>query len=155
MVRALSVIPFCEPLQGTIKVACTAPVPRIALSALRRITGLVPEPYLVTDRLWRELLESYGADTISHATETTDVAEAAAMIARAAVEGRGARLAEIHWEAYTRVVLADTGTHDVVLVPFQLDARMDARTSLDRIGRDEDLASSRKVGPALETSRGR
>jgi len=116
VVRALSLIPFCEPLQGTIKVACTSPVPRIALSALRRITGLAPEPYLVTDRLWRELLESYGADTISHATETTDVAEAAAIIARAAVESGASRLAEIRWEPYTWVrVLAETGTHDVVL----------------------------------------
>lgn len=116
VVRALSVVPFCEPLQGTIKVACTSPVPRIALSALRRITGLVAEPYLVTDRLWYELLESYGADTISHATETTDVAEAAAVIAHAAAESGAARLAEIRWEPYTWVrVLADTGTHDVVL----------------------------------------
>jgi len=116
VVRALSVVPFCEPMQGTIKVACTAPVPRIALSALHRITGLMPEPYMISDRLWRELLESYGADTFSHAAGTTDIAEAAALIARAAAESRGARLAEIHWDPYTWVrVLADTGTHDVVL----------------------------------------
>src|SRR5262249_1887885 len=38
-VRALGLVPFREPEGGTLKVACAAPVPRVAISVLAQLTG--------------------------------------------------------------------------------------------------------------------
>jgi hypothetical protein len=120
--RALSLVPFCEPEQGRVKVACAAPLPRMGLAAFRRLTGLAPEPYFVTDDAWETLVTAYGASvedqTSSRFIETTDVSEAAATIAAAAAGGSGenARLTEARFEPYTWVRVENDGiTHDVLL----------------------------------------
>jgi hypothetical protein len=118
-VRALSIVPFAEPTDGVIKVACLAPLPRLALAAFRRITSFIPEPHLVADDRWSALVEAYGADAESVTTstfhETQDLAEAAATIARAATDGRAARLTELRCDPYTWVrVFVPNGVHDVV-----------------------------------------
>jgi hypothetical protein len=118
-VRALAIIPFSEPVGGVIKVACLAPLPRLALGAFRRITGFIPEPHLVADERWTSLMDAYGAEADQPATstfvETRDLAEAAATIARTATHGRAARLTELRCDPYTWVrVFVPNGVHDVV-----------------------------------------
>ena len=99
-----------------------AGTPRTALAALRRITGLSPEPHLVADEAWPAIIEAYGADVleagVSHLVRTSDLAEAAAAIARAAGRGLAVRLTEARCEPFTWMrVQAPTGTQDVVLAP--------------------------------------
>lgn len=118
-VRALAIVPFAEPVGGVIKVACLAPLPRLALAAFRRITGFIPEPHLVADDRWAALVDAYGAEADHLATstfiETRDAAEAAATIARTATDGRAARLTELRCDPYTWVrVFVPNGVHDVV-----------------------------------------
>lgn len=120
--RALSLVPFCEPEQGRVKVACAAPLPRMGLAAFRRLTGMAPEAYFVTDSTWESLVSAYGSavedTTASRFRETTDLSEAAATIAAAAAGGSGvnARLTEARFEPYTWVRVENEGiTHDVLL----------------------------------------
>ena len=120
--RALSLVPFCEPEQGRVKVACAAPLPRMGLAAFRRLTGLAAEPYFVTDAAWNALVMAYGSavedPTASRFIETNDLSEAAATIAAAAAGGSGenARLTEARFEPYTWVRVENEGiTHDVLL----------------------------------------
>ena len=44
-----------------IKVACTAPVPRLAVSALKELTGWTAEPFLVPDSTLERLMTAYAA----------------------------------------------------------------------------------------------
>ena len=118
-VRALSVVPFAEPSRGAIKVACLAPLPRLSLAAFRRLTGFIPEPHLVADDRWQDLVDAYGSEVIGAGgpsfIETADLIEAAATIARTAANGRAARLAELRCDPYTWVrVFVPDGIHDVV-----------------------------------------
>jgi hypothetical protein len=120
--RALSLVPFCEPEQGRVKVACAAPLPRMGLAAFRRLTGLAPEPYFVTDDVWETLVTAYGSSvedqTSSRFMATNDLSEAAATIAAAAAGGSGAnaRLTDARFEPYTWVRVENDGiTHDVLL----------------------------------------
>lgn len=120
--RALSLVPFCEPEHGRVKVACAAPLPRMGMAAFRRLTGLTPEPYFVTDDVWETLVNAYGASvedqTSSRFIETSDLSEAAATIAAAAAGGSGAnaRLTDARFEPYTWVRVENDGiTHDVLL----------------------------------------
>src|SRR5204862_4721441 len=60
-VRALGIVPFNAPEKGRIRVAVTAPVPRVAFGALRQLTGWTPEPYLVDNDNWEALVQAYGS----------------------------------------------------------------------------------------------
>jgi hypothetical protein len=118
-VRALSVVPFAEPSRGFVKVACLAPLPRLALSAFRRITGFVPEPHLIGDHLWAGLVDAYGSDvneaSVPSFVQTHTLADAAATIARTATTGRAARLTGLRCDDYTWMrVMVPEGAHDVV-----------------------------------------
>jgi hypothetical protein len=118
-VRALAVVPFAEPSRGAIKVACLAPLPRLSLAAFRRLTGFIPEPHLIGDDRWPDLVDAYGSEVIGGGAasfiETHDLSEAAATIARTAANGRAARLAELRCDPYTWVrVFVPDGVHDVV-----------------------------------------
>jgi hypothetical protein len=119
-VRALGLVPFREPSHGVVAVACPAPLPRLALGALRRLTGLAPEPHLVGDDVWTELVDAYGTDAsvigISRFLRTADVSEAARSIARAAMLGQAVRLTDARCDPFTWVRVASAGgAHDVVL----------------------------------------
>lgn len=118
--RALSLVPFTEPEHGRVKVACAAPLPRMGLAAFRRLTGLSPEPYFVSDDTWEALVTAYGSaadDTAARFIETTDLSEAAATIAAAAAQPGGpARITDARFEPYTWVRVENGGlTHDVLL----------------------------------------
>lgn len=62
VVHALGLVPLARPDQATIRVATAAPVQRRALNALRLVTGLLPEAYIVSDEHFAALLTHYGAD---------------------------------------------------------------------------------------------
>jgi hypothetical protein len=118
--RALGIVPFCEADNGRIKVACIAPVPRMGLSAFRRLTGLTPTPYLVSDEQFTELQNAYGsavADaSVAHFVETRSFSDAVATITAAVANGRNTRVTDARLEPYTWVrVQAADATHDVVL----------------------------------------
>jgi len=59
-VRALGLVPIgVDSERQHVKVACAAPVPRLALSALRELTGWTAEPFLVPDATMDGLMRAY------------------------------------------------------------------------------------------------
>ena len=61
-VRALGLVPIgVDADRQHVKVACAAPVPRLALSALRELTGWTAEPFLVPDETMDGLMRAYAA----------------------------------------------------------------------------------------------
>ena len=106
-VKLLGAVPFEErPNEKRLKVACVAPLPRIAIAALREVSGWTVEPFLVTDQAWVTLLTAYGAqcDPLRQTTaaRVDDIHGAAAHIAAAARRGLAstmhhARVAPFVW----------------------------------------------------------
>ncbi len=88
-VRALGVVPIeADPKTMRLKVACVAPLPRLALRALHELTGWSPDPFLVIDEDLPRLIEAYGegirqAERVagSHARSISDVAARVATVA--------------------------------------------------------------------------
>lgn len=118
-VRALSLVPITRPDRGRVRVACAAPVPRVAMAAFSRITGLAPEPFLVTDATFDALVQAYGTDAEVEDTaefvEAHDLGEAIRHITAAAVHDRTSRLTETRLEPFTWVrVEGEAGIHDVL-----------------------------------------
>lgn len=119
---ALGLIPFSQPdAERVVRVASRAPLRWDAVNALRRLADWVPEPYLVEDDTWAELLEQYGAvpratrRASSQAVLVKDQHEAVEHITQLATTARRTRLAEAHWEPYTWVrVEADASVKDVL-----------------------------------------
>lgn len=99
VVRALGLVPFeVDHKHDVLKVACTAPVPRASVAALRELTGSVIEPYLVADEQWPALVEAYCASSRARGNACSpiaDVAAAAARVAAAARQARGVRMSEV------------------------------------------------------------
>jgi len=122
-VRALNVVPFSvNNTIGSVMVACTAPVPRAALAALRQLTGFVPEPYLVTDANFDLLLAEYGrsssaARAARHFVRMRGVLEAAERIAAVAAEERAISVTEAHCAPYMWVRVAGKNIVDTLIVP--------------------------------------
>jgi hypothetical protein len=123
-VRALGLVPFSEPDEkGQIKVACTAPVPRTALTALTQLTGWTAEPYLVADEDWAELVAAYGAAAARRGPtrpdarflRTSTLSEAAARIASAAAMARQTNITSARWEPYTWVRVQGNGLTEDIL----------------------------------------
>lgn len=118
-VRALSLVPIARPVGGHVRVACAAPVPRVALAALARITGLVPEPCVVTDDAFETLVAAYGADAAAADTaefvEARDLGDAVRQIADAAMHDGASTVTETRLAPLTWVrVQGGTGVRDVV-----------------------------------------
>jgi hypothetical protein len=118
-VRALCLVPITRPEGGRVRVACAAPVPRVALSAFARITGLVPEPCIVTDAVYETLAAAYGADATQTETAaffaSSDLGDAIRHIAEAASHDGASRVTETRLAPLTWVrVQSDAGVHDVV-----------------------------------------
>jgi hypothetical protein len=126
-VRALGLVPFSEVSDdGRIKVACVAPLPRAALTALHRLTSWTPEPYLVSDANLDLLRYAYGADAAgrlpagagSGFVRASTLSEAAACIATAATSARRSTMTEASLAQYTWVRVRGAGvTQDVLFAP--------------------------------------
>jgi hypothetical protein len=124
-VRALGVVPF-ELAQegGRLRVAAAAPLRRMALAALREMTGFTVEPFLVADALLARLMDAYGAErpdpsAVSAAERVRSVADAAARIARAATEGRVTRMAQTRCDPYVWVRLESANHARDLLLPVE------------------------------------
>lgn len=118
-VRALSLVPITRPESGRVRVACAAPVPRVALAAFSRITGLVPEPCVVTDAVYDALVNAYGSSATgpeqAEFFEASDLGDAIRHITTAAMHDGSARVTETRLAPMTWVrVKSDTGVRDVV-----------------------------------------
>lgn len=118
-VRALSLVPITRPERGRVRVACAAPVPRVALAAFSRITGLAPEPFVVTDATFESLVAAYGTDALdderAEFVAAHDLGEAIRQITAAAVNDGAAKLTETRLEPFTWVrVEGDAGVRDVL-----------------------------------------
>lgn len=115
-VRALGLAPISDPVEGRVRVACPAPVPRRAVGAFRQLTGWTPELYLVSDEDWAAILQHYGADAREAApaplpefVRTTSLSDAAARIAAAAARGRRTTVTEARWDEYAWVRVQGAG----------------------------------------------
>ena len=92
-VRALGLVPIkADQTNRALVVACQAPLPRTALSALRTLTGWTAEPLLVSDANWHTLMDNYGVtspapDRGVEFIRVKDVGAAAARVAAAATAG--------------------------------------------------------------------
>jgi type IV pilus assembly protein PilB len=118
-VLTLGVVPFdCRPQSELLRVACTAPVPRHALRALREMTGYVVEPFLVSDELFDTLVDAYGAAQAVPAPTgaVRTLSDAVRRVTAAAQEGRAARMVRARFDPFVWVRLeGQTGTEDFVL----------------------------------------
>jgi len=120
--RVLSIVPIAEPKEGRVKVACAAPTPYRGLGAFQRVTGLTPEPFLVTDADWSSLMSTYGstveADEFAPFVETRNWAEAVDSIAAAVKSSRSVRFTDARFDARIWVRVhgdADGAVKDIVL----------------------------------------
>ena len=102
-VRALGVVPIqVDETNRLLVVACQAPLPRAALSALRQLTGWTPEPLLVSDVDWQLLIRAYGSAVTRRQQRVVfervrDIDELAARIAAAAANDRTVTITEAHY----------------------------------------------------------
>ncbi len=94
--------------------AFPAPVPREALTAFRVQTGWTPDPFLVGDDEWLELLRRYPAPAASGPAEPEDAVQ---RIADAVMARKEARLRDTRWgpNVWVRVLGGDWPV-DVVYV---------------------------------------
>jgi hypothetical protein len=121
-VRALGLVPFgVDAERRRLKVAATAPLPRLALAALNEITGWTAEPFLVADGLLPQLLDAY-ARACEGKAETTltmsTAAEAPAQVAREASRLPGATVQKAPCDPFLWVRIQGKGpARDVFVIP--------------------------------------
>jgi Type II secretion system (T2SS), protein E, N-terminal domain len=122
-VRALGVVPF-EAIEHDderrLKVACSAPLPRLALAALRELTTWKVDPLIVRDDLWQELLDAYGTVESERSTvmaiHPRTVVEATAHIATAVESGRAVRVQQARCDPFVWVRLeGEQASEDLLL----------------------------------------
>jgi hypothetical protein len=119
-IRALGVVPLeADEPRRQLKVACAAPLPRLALAVLRELTGCAIEPLLVDDEQLLALTRAYG--TAQHAgavqvTRTASLGDAAHHIAEAIRSGRARRVQPVRCEPWVWVRLeGDQAPEEIVL----------------------------------------
>jgi hypothetical protein len=116
-VRALGLVPFGPIVGGRIKVVCSAPVPRAAVNALRHLTGLTADVYLVADAVWTALAEAYAgalqrpdvSQPVPQAEYASSLSDVASRVAAAAISGRRIVVTQARWDPYTWVRVQSTG----------------------------------------------
>lgn len=97
-VRALGLVPFETSSDGErLAVAYVAPLPRLALGAIREITGARIDPFIVADEDWDRLADSYamgdtGRVPLIPSTTLRSIPDAAVRIALAAAHGEAVRM---------------------------------------------------------------
>jgi hypothetical protein len=103
-VQALGLVPIAlDEGKQMIKVAALAPLPRLAIGALRELTGWMVEPYLVADDVWPSLLASYGSATVGMRAAAPPVRtfqDAAGRIVEAARRDPSLHLTHVRWDPY-------------------------------------------------------
>lgn len=123
-VRALGVVPFdVNGEHQHMKVACAAPLPRVALAALRALTEFHVTPFIVADDVCRELVEAYGTQAGDHpvlAVRPGSVVEATAHIARAVETGRAVRVQQARCDPFVWVRLEGEAEREDVLLSMDM-----------------------------------
>lgn len=117
VVRALGLVPFAWHEKDGFKVAVSAPVPRMAIQALERMTGQVARPYLVADATLASLLAAYGTGVDDQdATWLASPIEAATHIAASASAGLADAWRCVPAPSFTWVRLeGTTGIDDLIV----------------------------------------
>jgi hypothetical protein len=122
-VRALGVIPFEAIVHDDarrLKVACAAPLPRLAIAALRELTTWKVDPLIVRDDLWCDMLEAYGTvdteQTPVVAVHPRTIVEATAHIARAVETGRAVRVQQARCDPFVWVRLEGAQANEDLLL---------------------------------------
>ena len=121
VVRALGLVPFeVETARHRVKVACAAPVPRLALRALTELTGWVADPFIVADDALPELLSAYeNGVEVRQSSGVLGVLTpyaAATRIAQVASAGRETRLAHARCDPYLWVRVENGSEVDDLIV---------------------------------------
>lgn len=120
-VRALGLVPFERSSDGErLAVACTAPLPRVALSALREITGARIDAYIVADEDWDSLADAYAGgcqagEPLVPSTTLRGIPDAALRIALAA-EGGPVRMQHARCDPFMWVRLEGRAAREDLLV---------------------------------------
>jgi Type II secretion system (T2SS), protein E, N-terminal domain len=122
-VRALGMVPF-EAIEHEgerrLKVACSAPLPRLALAALRELTTWKVDPLIVRDDLLQELLDAYGTVESERipvlAIHPRTVLEATAHIATAVETGRAVRVQQARCDPFVWVRLEGEQANEDLLL---------------------------------------
>jgi Type II secretion system (T2SS), protein E, N-terminal domain len=122
-VRALGVVPF-EAIEHEderrLKVACAAPLPRLALAALRELTTWKVDPLIVRDDVWQALLDAYGTVETERipvmAIHPRTVLEATAHIATAVETGRMVRVQQARCDPFVWVRLEGEEANEDLLL---------------------------------------
>jgi hypothetical protein len=107
-VQALGLVPFeLNESERRLKVLCSAPVPRAALRALTKLTGWLPEAYLVDDTVWSGAMRAYrsGGGTSANAgsAHVSDLAAAASRVADVALADRAITMRHASYDGCTWV----------------------------------------------------
>ena len=118
-IRALGLVPFiADAKERRLDVACAAPVPRLAVAAMARITGWKVVPFLVTDRLFREMSSAYQAGPAARGAEVIGVTDAVRRISRAATGGDASRIAHARCDRHVWVRLEGRSGAEDFLLPL-------------------------------------
>lgn len=121
VVGVLGLVPFeVDQRHDVLRVACTAPVPRASIAALRELTGAIIEPYLVADEQWAALVEAYGASPCAAAPSYTalpDVGAVAAHVAQAARHSGSVQMFEARCDGHLWVRLKGGDRIEELWVP--------------------------------------
>ncbi|MBI4264096.1 MAG: hypothetical protein HY657_06960 [Acidobacteria bacterium] len=133
-VRALGVVPFeVDEARKTLRVVCSAPVPRTAMRALLKLTGWSAEAYLIEDELLQQSLRAYrpvhATAQIGEAITVAGVAAAAARVADTALAGRALTMKSARCDRYTWVRL-EGPSHVSDLLVSRAPERINARRSV-------------------------
>ena len=120
-VRALGVAPFESSPDGErLSVACTAPLPRLALAALREMTGALVDAYIVDEQLLPILIEAYGTDQRDGQIDAATLASVDAAvehIAALAEQGDAERMQHTRCDPFVWVRLEGQGRREDLLLP--------------------------------------
>jgi hypothetical protein len=136
-VRALGLVPFdVDARRRRVKVACAAPVPRLALGAFKELTGWIAEPFVVADDQVTKLIAAYERSAITAITDRApgvplSVRAAASLIARTAAERGGASVAHAVCDPYLWVrVESRAGADDLFVRPGDQEQTWQAEHTL-------------------------
>ncbi len=121
VVRALGIVPLAaDAKKREMQVACTAPVPGLAVRALTRLTEWSVEPLLVADEVLPHLVELYASARQPRAVPAgavCDPASGPARVAQFAKRGRAVRMVHERCDPYVWVRLDSNGaTADVLMM---------------------------------------
>lgn len=120
-VRALGLVPFERSSDGErLAVACVAPLPRLALSAIREITGARIDAFIVADEDWECLADAYASgdaarEPLIPSTTLRSIPDAAVRIALAA-EGGPVRIQHARCDPFMWVRLEASARREDLLV---------------------------------------